>query len=1025
MRLRHKLFIALLIIAFIPAIGFNLITFNSSKEITKKLIFKDKQVYINQQIKALNIFIDRYIYQTKVLSQYPPIQGIIRSEKTGFDPEDKSSIEQWKDRLRRIFKTKALADPNVLQLRYIDENGMELVRINSSGSDTIFVSDQQLQDKSQSEYFLKTMSLEKGEIFVSSIELNLENGKIQVPHIPVMRIATPIFSDENNSRQGIMIINILAHEIIDQLITDNSGTAILSDEKGHFLFHPDNNKLFGNQLNHSGNYFKEQPELAENIKNLDFRIHHDIEEKELRVWEKIFYNPSDKSKFWILSSAIGESEAFAPINELQEFVNTLTLILFICLLIIAYITSKSVSKPVESLKKFSDEVADGNYNAYLNKKLLKRDDEIGEMSNSLQQMTSKLIESNNDLEKQVQDRIKQIKKTEAKAQIILETAADGIFTTDEIGTIKTFNPSAERMFNYNSKEIIGKSIDILLANTYKKELSQFLSEEYNPCSQKTPIDQDTPKFEHEMKGMKKDGDVFPIYLSLGKACIEGKKTFTGIVRDITELKKVEKMKNEFVSVVSHELRTPLTSIRGSLGLVAGGATGDLSDKTKEMVDIAVNNSDRLIRLINDILDIEKIESGKMEIELKPINLLEIIEQTVKSNQGYADQHHINFIIKDDHPEIKINADQDALTQILTNLLSNAAKFSPKDSNVEIIVDRIKDKVQVSVKDYGPGIPENFQDKIFDKFAQSDSSDSRQKGGTGLGLSISKALIEKMGGGISFRTEINEGTTFTIEIQEIEQKERYEILNINYDRPRILICDDDYDSISLISYLLKSQNFEVDSVYKIKDALELLDKHNYSGIILDLILPDGDGTTIIEKMKNDEKNKNIPIIVLSLKASSTKNHFSGNTVNVVDWLDKPINPNRILSAVKKTMKHDSDKPSILYVEDDIDTAKIVKEILKDISNISVATTYIEADKYIDKNKYDLVILDIGLPDGSGLKLLPKLNTSTGSTPTVLYSAQEVNRSVAKNVRAALLKSQTSNEKLLSTIKDILITENKSC
>jgi signal transduction histidine kinase len=238
-----------------------------------------------------------------------------------------------------------------------------------------------------------------------------------------------------------------------------------------------------------------------------------------------------------------------------------------------------------------------------------------------------------------------------------------------------------------------------------------------------------------------------------------------IVRDITERKKVDQMKNEFISTVSHELRTPLTSIRGSLGLLSGGVAGALPARARAMLDIAYNNSERLVRLINDILDIEKIESGQLDFVARPLELLPLLEQAIDANCAFGAQFDVTFKLEPAVSGIWVNADADRLMQVITNLLSNAARFSPHGQAVTITVTRHSGLIHVAVSDHGPGIPEEFRGRIFQKFAQADSSDTRQRGGTGLGLSISKAIVERLGGEIGFEAGSAIGATFFFDLPE--------------------------------------------------------------------------------------------------------------------------------------------------------------------------------------------------------------------------------------------------------------------
>ncbi len=251
----------------------------------------------------------------------------------------------------------------------------------------------------------------------------------------------------------------------------------------------------------------------------------------------------------------------------------------------------------------------------------------------------------------------------------------------------------------------------------------------------------------------------------------------GILLDIDERKlaeqrlqeersKLDRLKNDFVSTVSHELRTPLTSIRGSLGLILGGVTGQLNPQTSKLITIAHQNSERLVSLINDLLDIDKIVSGKMEFEWQWIELANVVDQAIESNQAYANQlgiQLVNISANQTPVQALVKIDVNRLLQVLANLLSNAAKFSPKGEKVEVKIEKSPQAVRVSVRDYGNGIPEEFRKKIFEKFSQADSSDTRAKGGTGLGLAISKVLIEQMGGQIGFESEIGVGTTFYFDL----------------------------------------------------------------------------------------------------------------------------------------------------------------------------------------------------------------------------------------------------------------------
>ena len=325
------------------------------------------------------------------------------------------------------------------------------------------------------------------------------------------------------------------------------------------------------------------------------------------------------------------------------------------------------------------------------------------------------------------------------------------------GTIAYTNPKFERIFGYDSGELKDKPVQILNAGSSAEAdaTHQYIARDLFEKGEST----------YEIRNIRKDGT--PFWCRATTVLFdhpEHGRVFVAVQEDITERKRLEKVKEDFVSVVSHELRTPLTSIRGSLGLLAGGAAGEMPEAARKLIDIATSNCERLVRLINDILDEEKIESGKMAFAPVSVDLAPLVEQAVLSNRAYAQGFGVEIQLKETVPG-RVLADPDRLHQVLTNLLSNAARHSPRDATVEVRVRRADGKLRVAVTDHGMGIPPEFQPRVFEKFAQAAPSSTRLKGGTGLGLSISHAIIERHGGRIWFETETGVGTTFSFELAD--------------------------------------------------------------------------------------------------------------------------------------------------------------------------------------------------------------------------------------------------------------------
>lgn len=362
-----------------------------------------------------------------------------------------------------------------------------------------------------------------------------------------------------------------------------------------------------------------------------------------------------------------------------------------------------------------------------------------------------------------------IKRT-AELNALLNAATEiSIVTTGIDGLITTFNPGSEKMLGYTSKEMVGKQSPAILhipseVEERGLELSKLLKTEINGFKVFVTIPENQGSETREWTYVKKDGSHITVLLSVtvirspeGK--IEG---YLGIAVDISERKRLENMKNEFVSTVSHELRTPLTSIMGTLGLISGGAVGEVPDKVKNMLEIATSNTKRLTVLINDLLDMEKILSGNMQFDLRRQSLMPLIEQSLTMNKAYADKYDVELQIVEHCDDAIVEIDSSRLLQVMANFLSNAAKFSHPGGHVDIIVTAKEGKARVAIQDYGTGIDEKFYNRIFTKFSQADSSDTRSQGGTGLGLSITKELIIKMHGSVGFESEKGKGSVFWFE-----------------------------------------------------------------------------------------------------------------------------------------------------------------------------------------------------------------------------------------------------------------------
>jgi PAS domain S-box-containing protein len=356
---------------------------------------------------------------------------------------------------------------------------------------------------------------------------------------------------------------------------------------------------------------------------------------------------------------------------------------------------------------------------------------------------------------------------ESRYRGLLEAAPDAMVVVNQGGEIVLLNLQAEKQFGYRRDELLGQKVKNIIPEGFAERLvADGLRSAEDALAQQigTGI---------ELSGRRKDGTEFPIEIMLSPLESAEGILVTAAIRNITVRKTAEthlahmegmdRLKDEFVSTVSHELRTPLTSIAGALGLLIGNAAGKLPEHATRLLAIAHTNSQRLVRLINDILDIEKLECGKVFFDLERLDVQALVEQVIEANRGFAKGYEVSVRLMTTPTACAVRADPDRLVQVITNLLSNAIKFSPAGDEVIVAIELRGETVRISVRDHGAGISANFKPHIFQKFAQADTRDARQKGGTGLGLSIVKQIITRLDGEVGFGDAAGGGTIFHVDL----------------------------------------------------------------------------------------------------------------------------------------------------------------------------------------------------------------------------------------------------------------------
>ncbi|MBK5969109.1 MULTISPECIES: PAS domain S-box protein [Thiorhodovibrio] len=600
-----------------------------------------------------------------------------------------------------------------------------------------------------------------------------------------------------------------------------------------------------------------------------------------------------------------------------------------------------------------------------------------------------------------------------QTQAIVDNIVDGIITIDREGMIASANPAALRIFDYPPEDVIGEHVGMLMPESQGRAHDSYIRN-FLATGVARAVG-----LSREMEGRRRDGTIFPIELAVSEVSCQDQPMFIGMVRDITERKRVERMKSEFVSTVSHELRTPLTSISGSLGLLLGGAMGELPETMRPLLEIAHKNSQRLSYMINDLLDMEKIAAGKMQFDLQETALMPLVEQAVSANLTYGEARGVRLELTERiAEEIAVRVDSQRLQQVLANFLSNAAKFSPDGSTVEIGV-RLRDTcARIWVRDRGPGIPREFRSRIFQKFSQADASDTRQRGGTGLGLAITKELMERMGGAVGFESVVGEGATFWADLPVMAHglagAQPSPDPDHPTDGPPVLVVEDDPDVAQLLSLMLTRAGYQSQIATSGEEALRILGEADLAAMTLDLQLPGIHGLEVIRQVRQNPRTAELPIIVISASVAEGKLAIDGD-LSFVEWLPKPLDDQRLVSVLAQALPDDRvGHPRILHIEDDLDLHQVVKIMVGHRYQFDHAATLAEARALLAGMEYDLAILDLNLPDGSGWELLPLIRRQSSRPQILILSSMEVSRNEAEQVEAVLLKSQITPTTLLNAL-----------
>lgn len=469
-------------------------------------------------------------------------------------------------------------------------------------------------------------------------------------------------------------------------------------------------------------------------------------------------------------------------------------------------------------------------------------------------------------------------------EAVLRSMTNAVLVIDDKDNIVLVNPLAETFLGVKTENILYKNINEIIPQdevklmflSMIKQKGAFLTKEIDIINQIDGIG----------RSVKANMSIIRGYLGNTKGAVL-------VLNDITKEKEMDRLKTDFIAITSHELRTPLASIKEAVSLVLDGTVGEIGEQQKNFLRIAKRNIDRLANLVNNLLDLSKMESGKMEIKRLPCDIKALAQEVVATFNPLAKNKNINFETKFDKglPQIKI--DKEKILQVFANLISNAVKFTPDGGAITIEIGFYgsdKDYVQATVQDTGNGIDQKEIWKLFQKFHQIDSSTTRNAGGTGLGLAVSKEIIDMHGGRIWVESEINKGSRFcfTIPVEYSAEK---------LGRKTILVIDDEPDLCSTIKKRLEVYNYTVITALNGKDGLEKIKEHKPSLIILDIMMPEMDGFEVCRIIKRDVQMSGVPVIMLTALGyeDDAKRAFA---MGAEGYLVKPFEEESLLFTIKQ-------------------------------------------------------------------------------------------------------------------------------
>ncbi len=1026
----------------------------------------------------------------QVINTTPPPTAIFRSfDNGGIDPKSGSSLDQWKDRMQTIFSGFLQSHPEYLQIRLLSDTGMEIVRCEMRNGKIIIAEENELQDKGDHSYVASTIKLKPGHIYYSDVSLNRERGSVQFPTTPTLRMATPVYSEEGVAR-GLIIINVKAGKLFSSIIErkEDANDKYIFTEQEHILLHPDHSKEYGFDLGFAYSVSDVENHILNDLEGKEQLVQYHAGGGHIDGFRKIFFNPGNNDRWWAIYHHLPED---VGLNSLRITRNTMLLlglgITLVSVLLIIWTVNHTIIRPVLILSTAARNMGGGKLDTRIDSSLLK--DEFYDLSSFLNTFAESQDNAIEKFEKELSQRVATERAFSKVSSIFSRTFSrnDAIRDTAKV-LAKTFDFPCIVYYSYDEsgrklhymagygvpkkyKQTIDVDEGLIGQAITEKETLAVRSPEGIVCNIETGTCVLKPQtifiqpifFQESLKGTLV---ITSVKKTLSDNAFQSEKEFFGrlaiqlgialqnlaqyadmqelscklekrgseIAEKNQQLRQANRLKSEFLANMSHELRTPLNAIIGFSELLKDGFLGDLTDNQSEHIKDIFTSGQHLLSLINDILDLSKIEAGKISLDRDNVDITQLLRNSLSIVRKRAQQHRVTLEVDLDESIGVISLDERKIKQVMYNLLSNAVKFTPEGGKVTIqsrkaVMPNNDPAFEISVSDTGIGIAPDDLDKLFRPFEQLDSSLARKYEGTGLGLALVEKLVTIHGGKISVTSELGKGSRFTalfpLSNDNMYEQEDQKITAVSSESTNandyILIIGDNESSVKTMRLQLTNAGYSVEYSNSAEKGLNVAKDNRPAAIILDIILPDINGWEFLARLGDNEALKNVPVIIASVIADKAK----GIAFGAADVLTKPVKKAELLQALAAAGVEASIDTTILVIDDDaVVRDSLCRSLTQNGYAVIEATGGEEGINKAQSSKPDAIILDLMMPEVNGFMVLDTLKTvrSTEKTPVIILTAKDISEEerslLSKSALQIVAKSGDVESKLLESLRKTL-------